>query len=97
MSEETVTFTVQRDQHSLLMLQAEEKILQRDYNKVKEEMETPGLREWHAAKSRVDPMEYFMEQYTAGDKQVRTWSPSKIPKQRQLWHQYGAKLKYRKR
>jgi len=93
MEEDEMEFTVQQDQHSLLVLKAEEKILQRDYDKVKEEMQTPGLREWHAAKSRVDPMEYFLEQYTAGDRQKRVWRASKIKKQNQLWHQYRPKMK----
>jgi len=95
--EKIVEFTVQQNQHALMVLKAEEKILQRDYDKVKEEMETPGLREWHAAKSRVDPMEYFLQQYSAGDKQTRMWRTSKRKKQDQLWHQYRPRLMYRKR
>jgi len=95
--QEKVEFTVQQNQHALLVLKAEERILQRDYDKVKEEMETPGLREWHAAKSRVDPMEYFLQQYTAGDQQKRMWRTSKRRKQDQLWHQYRPRLMYRKR
>merc|ERR1712002_1449925 len=73
-----VEFTVQQDQHTLLVLQAEEKILQRDYDKVKEEMETPGLREWHAAKSRVDPLDYFLQKYSETNKHGRVWRAKKI-------------------
>merc|ERR1711973_807005 len=75
--QEKVEFTVQQNQHALLVLKAEEKILQRDYDKVKEEMGTPGLREWHAAKSRVDPMEYFLQQYSAGENRRECGVPAK--------------------
>jgi len=83
---EETAFTVRHSQHYMHKLDAEEKLLQRDFDAVKKEMNTPGWREWHAARSRVEPMDYFMEQFEEKPK-YRYLAP-RGRKANRLWHEY---------
>lgn len=84
-----LSFSVLYDRKVMMKYQLERKLLARELKYVKEEMAAnDAVSTWHEARSKKDPMEYFMEQFV--EPQIHRHSWQRGGKFQRLWHQYKA-------
>jgi len=82
---EEVSLTVIQNRHEALKYEAEQKILAREYIRVKEELKSENYKKWHQSKSKIDPMDYFLSQFK--DKK-RKFQAKNRRRALRLWHEY---------
>lgn len=82
---EEVEFIVHYNKHELLKYEAEQKLVAREYVRVKEELKSKNYKRWHETKAQIDPMDYFLSQFK--DKK-RKFQAKNSRKALRLWDDY---------
>ena len=75
-------FTVKHSVEEKLKYEAEERYLERQKAKLREEVNDKNMRKWHDAKAKLDPQQYVMEKL---EEKKRPFAPKKIRKSWRLW------------
>jgi len=82
---EEISLTVIYNKHETLKYEAEQKILERELVRTKEELKSENYKRWHQSKSKIDPMDYFLSKFA--DKK-RKFQPKNSKRSLRLWHEY---------
>ena len=77
-----IVFTVKHSAEEKLKYEAEERYLERQKAKLREEVNDKNMRRWHDAKAKLDPQQYVMEKL---EEKKRPFTPKKIKKSWRLW------------
>lgn len=77
-----VVFTVKHSTEEKLKYEAEERYLERQKAKLREEVNDKNMKKWHDAKAKLDPQQYVMEKL---EEKKRPFAPKKIRKSWRLW------------
>ncbi|XP_066931738.1 uncharacterized protein [Clytia hemisphaerica] len=78
----SVTFTVKHSKQEVLKYEAEQRFIERQKEKVREEIRCKNMSKWHDAKAKLDPEEYLLERLK---EKKKTYIAKKPRQSRRLW------------
>ena len=81
-SASNVTFTVKHSKQEVLKYEAEQRFIERQKEKIREEIQCKDMSKWHDAKAKLDPEEYLLERLK---EKKKTYIAKKPRQSRRLW------------